>query len=68
MTIEEAIKSAQGTRATVEAQEFRGCKFAKVKTMTVKHLCKWVIDMGQQVIKMRQRICDLEAELAASNS
>lgn len=49
MTIEEAVRSAKATKSTVEAQEFHGYKYARLTTLTVKNLCKWVIQLAEMV-------------------
>lgn len=49
MTIEEAVQSAKATKSIVEAQEFRCYKYARLTTLTVKHLCKWVIQLAEMV-------------------
>ena len=49
MQIYEAVGKARATLSTVEAQEFRGYKYARVTTIVVKHLCKWVIQLAEMV-------------------
>lgn len=60
MTIEECVRIAASTKASVMAQEFRGRKYAQVTTMTVKKLCNGVIGMAQEIDAMRERIASLE--------